>query len=193
MKKTLIGLTFLFAIAGSVRAQHAEFGVKGGFNAAKFSDNGEVTHSLNPSLHIGILEHIHINKMFAVQPELVYSGQGTRYTIDGPSENSDFRYHLGYINLPVLFQLMTQNGFRFETGPQLGMLVNAKSKSGKVSVDVKDNFKSTDFAWAFGVGYITPSKFGFDVRYNAGITDITKSSETNVKNNVIQAGVFYQF
>jgi len=95
--------------------------------------------------------------------------------------------------VPVLFQLMTAGGFRFETGPQLGFLVNAKAKSGKTAVDVKDNFNSTDFSWAFGVGYITRSKFGFDVRYNAGISDITKSNESNVKNNVIQVGVFYQF
>jgi Outer membrane protein beta-barrel domain len=188
MRKVLFGLTMLIATTKTVTAQHAEFGVKGGFNAAKFSDNG-TSHLFKPSVNVGILGHIHITKSFAIQPELVYSGQGTAYT----SNSTDFRYNLGYINLPVLFQLMTASGFRFETGPQVGALINAKAKSGKISTDVKDNFNPTDFSWAFGVGYITPSKFGFDVRYNAGISDITKSNETNVKNNVIQAGVFYQF
>lgn len=189
MRKVLIGLTLLIATTTAATAQHAEFGVKAGLNAAKFSNESGSNYKMNPSFHVGILEHIHINKMFAVQPEVVFSMQGTKYN----TGNGDAKINMGYINVPVLFQLMTKNGFRFETGPQIGFLVGAKSKVGKTSVDIKDDFKSTDFAWAFGVGYITASKFGFDVRYNAGISDITKSNESNVKNNVIQAGVFYQF
>jgi hypothetical protein len=189
MKKVLFGLTVLIATATTVKAQHAEFGIKGGLNLAKFNDDGPINHSMSPSVHLGILEHIHITKSFAVQPELVYSVQGTKYTND----NSDFKYSMGYINIPVLAQLMTDNGFRFETGPQLGFLVSAKAKSGGTSVDVKDNFKSTDFAWAFGVGYITPARFGVDVRYNLGLTDIVKSTVSSAKNNVLQIGVFYQF
>lgn len=189
MKKVFLGLAFFIGVTTAVTAQHAEFGVKGGLNLAKFNDDGPVNHSFSPSVHVGILEHIHINKSFAVQPELVYSVQGTKYT----NGNSDFKYSMGYINIPVLAQLMTSNGWRFETGPQLGLLVNAKAKSGGTSVDVKDNFKSTDFSWAFGIGYITASRFGFDVRYNLGFTDIVKSTVSSAKNNVIQAGVFYQF
>ena len=188
MRKVLFGLTLLIASTAAT-AQHAEFGVKAGLNAAKFSNQSGSNYKLNPSFHIGILEHIHINKMFAVQPEVVFSLQGAKYNF----ENTSGKIHLGYINVPVLFQLMTESGLRFETGPQIGFLVSAKSKLGNASEDIKSEFKSTDFSWAFGVGYITPSKFGFDVRYNAGISDITKDNESNVKNNVIQAGVFYQF
>ena len=189
MRKVLIGLTLLIATTKAATAQHAEFGIKGGLNASKFSNESGTNYKMNPSVHLGILEHIHITKSFAIQPELVYSVQGTKYT----SDNTDVKYNLGYINVPVLFQLMSKSGFRFETGPQLGFLVNGNVKTGNTSVKVKDNFNSTDFAWAFGVGYITASKFGFDLRYNVGLSDITKLNESNVKNNVLQAGVFYQF
>jgi Outer membrane protein beta-barrel domain len=188
MRKVLFGLTLLIATT-AVKAQHAEFGIKGGLNASKFSNESGSDYKLHPSFHVGILEHIHITKSFAIQPEVMYSGQGTKFS----TGNADSRFNLGYINVPVLFQLMTKSGFRFETGPQIGFLVNAKAKTGSIKTDIKSSFKSTDFAWAFGVGYITPSKFGFDIRYNAGIADISKSNESNVKNNVIQAGVFYQF
>jgi hypothetical protein len=144
---------------------------------------------MKAGVNIGVLAHIHLNKSFAVQPELVYSEQGTKFTVG----NADFSYHLGYINLPVLLQLMTTSGIRFETGPQAGLLVGASAKSGGHSDDIKGGFKSGDFSWAFGVGYISPSKFGFDIRYNLGLSDITTTASTNVKNSVVQAGIFYQF
>ncbi len=180
----LLGLTVY------VQAQKSQFGIKGGINASRMSENSndESGYKTLVSGHFGFLDHIHINKMFAVQPELLYSMQGTKYKVS----NVDYQYKLDYINIPVLFQLMTQNGWRFETGPQLGILLSAKNTR-RNPQDVKDGFKSTDVAWALGIGYITPSRFGFDVRYNVGLTDITKDNNFNVKNNVLQAGIFYQF
>jgi len=190
MKKLMIGVGLLIATTQvTVAQQHVAFGVKGGLNIAKFTKENDAEFKFKPSVHLGVLAHIHINKSFAIQPELVFSAQGSKYTVN----NTDFRNNLNYINLPVLFQLMTSNGFRFETGPQAGVLVSAKSKTGNTTTDAKDDFKSTDLAWAFGVGYIAASRLGFDVRYNMGLSDVTKSTESNFKNSVIQAGIFYQF
>ncbi len=188
MKFLLTGL-ILLTTTTAIMAQDADFGIKGGLNLANFTNENGTEYKMKPDIHLGILVHIHLNKMFAVQPELLFSGQGTKFN----TGNSDFRYSLNYINLPVLLQLMTESGIRFETGPQVGVLVGAKAKSGGNSVDIKDNFKSTDFAWVFGIGYITPKKFGFDFRYNLGLADITKATSSNIKNSVIQLGVFYQF
>lgn len=180
----MLGLTLY------TQAQKSQFGIKGGINVAKLSvsptDDG--SYKTLVSGHFGFLDHIHITKMFAVQPELLYSMQGTRFKFS----NNDYHYKLGYINIPVLFQLMTQNGWRFETGPQLGILLSANNTR-RDPQDVKGVFKSTDVAWAFGIGYITASRFGFDVRYNIGLTDVAKDNDLNIKNNVLQAGVFYQF
>lgn len=189
MRRVFIGLTLLIATIEAATAQHTDFGIKGGFNAAKFTNENGSDYKFKPSVNVGVLAHIHINKSFAIQPELVFSGQGTKFK----SGSTDLKYNLNYINLPVLFQLLTASRFRFETGPQIGVLLSAKAKNGSSSIDVKDNFKTADFAWAFGIGYITLSKFGFDVRYNLGLSDITKASTSNIKNSVIQAGVFYQF
>ena len=185
----MIGLSLLIATTEAATAQHVDFGVKGGLNMAKFTNENSTEFEFKPSFHVGVLAHIHLNKSIAIQPELVFSGEGSKYK----TNNTDFRNNLNYINLPVLFQLMTDNGFRFETGPQVGVLVSAKSKTGSTTTDVKENFKSAAFAWAFGVGYITKSKFGFDLRYNLGLSDVTTSAQSNFKNSVIQAGVFYQF
>jgi hypothetical protein len=115
----------------------------------------------------------------------MFSGQGAKY--DGGRTDK-----LGYLNIPVLVQYMFDNGFRLETGPQLGFLLNAKSDLGGTEIDVKDQLNSTDVSWAFGVGYITPSGFGVDARYNLGLTNISES-DNSVKNSVFQLGIFYQF
>ena len=189
MRKVLIGLTLLMAITKVATAQHSDFGIKGGLNMAKFTNENGFDYKFKPSVNIGILDHIHITKTFAIQPELVFSMQGTKFT----SANTDFRVNLAYINLPILFQLMTESGFRFETGPQVGVLLSAKTKTGSTTTDAKSDFKTADLAWVFGIGYITKSKFGFDARYNLGLTDITKATTSSIKNSVIQVGVFYQF
>jgi hypothetical protein len=168
---------------------HAEFGLKGGLNIADLhiqNTNGPVA---NPSFYLGGLAHIHIANFFAVQPEIIYSGQGYKQEID----NAKYRYHLNYINVPVLAQFMVGDGFRFESGPQLGVLASAHQKVGGNSTDIKDNFKPVDYSWVFGLGYITHSGFGVDARYNLGLNNINDISATKINNRVFAAGVFYQF
>ena len=124
-------------------------------------------------------------KNFAVQPELVYSSQGAKYS--NGSNNTTFK--LGYINIPVMFQYMFDNGFRLEAGPQLGFLVSAKANS----TDIKDQVKKVDFALGVGVGYIhEPSGFGVDARYNLGLSNINENSSVKSTNRGFQLGVFYQ-
>jgi len=169
------------------------FGIKGGVNISNlhFQNNNNVNTDSKVSFHAGGLAHIHVSKYFAVQPEIMYSNQGYKYD---ESNNTTTKARLHYINVPVLAQFMVGTGFRLETGPQLGILTAASQKSGKISVDIKDNLKPIDFSWAFGVGYVTPSGFGVDARYNVGISNINDVPNSgSINNRVFQAGVFYQF
>jgi hypothetical protein len=88
---------------------------------------------------------------------------------------------------------MFDEGFRLQTGPQLGFLTGAETKSGDVEVDVDDQIKSIDFSWVFGGGYLFPQGFGIDVRYNLGISNISDISGFEAQNRVFQLGLFYQF
>jgi hypothetical protein len=170
-----------------VKAQPVQFGIKGGLNVASVHDNATPNLKSRVSAHAGGLAHIHLSKEFALQPELLFSGQG--FIVDAAT---DQYYKLNYLNLPVLLQFMTQSGFRIETGPQLGVLLSAKYKIASTEDDIKDVFKPVDFAWAFGLGYLTKSGFGVDARYNLGISKIYENSN-DVTNRVFQLGVFYQF
>jgi hypothetical protein len=54
-----------------------------------------------------------------------------------------------------------------------------------------EDFKSTDVAWTFGLGYLTYSGLGIDGRYNLGLSNINKAGGNTLKNNVFQVGLFY--
>jgi hypothetical protein len=191
MKKIIImTTTVLFCIVCKVKAQNAEFGIKGGLNVSNL--HSSATNNLDPraSVYLGGLAHIHLNKYWAVQPELIYSCQGTTQNTDG----GDVTYRLNYVNMPVLLQYMFDGGFRLQTGPQLGLLASAKLKSEGTITDIKKNYTSGDFSWSFGGGYLTHSGLGIDARYNLGINNINNTGSTaKLQNRVFQVGLFYQF
>ena len=179
----------LFCIALKTNAQHVEFGLKGGLNVADVHSNS-TNYDARASVYGGGLAHIHLSEHIALQPELVYSSQGMKTTVADGSHT----LRLNYVNLPVLFQYMFGDGFRLQTGPQLGLLAGAKVKSGGTTTDVKSDYTSGDFSWAFGASYLTTSGVGVDARYNLGINNINNTgSSAQLYNRVFQLGLFYQF
>ena len=183
--KKLFMIAVCTAASGFIFAQSTQFGLKGGLNLASIKTNDGAEYDSRASLNVGGLAHIHLTPHFALQPELIYSGQG--------AERQDVKIKLGYINIPVLGQYMTGNGFRLETGPQVGFLVSAQNKSNEETVDVKDNYEGVDVSWAFGASYQFPhSGAGIDARYNLGLTNIYNGN-TTVHNRVFSIGMFYQF
>lgn len=186
MKFKLIVVIAALMIAGTAHAQHVNIGIKGGLNLYTISGDNDGDYSIKPSFHIGLLGHIHLADNFALQPELVFSAQGTKYESNG----EDFNLNLNYINVPVLFQYMFDNGFRLQAGPQVGFLVSAEAND----VDVKDNLQGVDFGLGLGASYVNPaSGFGFDARYNHGLSNINENDGFDSYNRGFQLGVFYLF
>src|SRR5882672_6157743 len=166
---TIAGILFFVV---KTQSQTTEFGLKAGLNISNL--HSTVTNSLDPraSVYVGGLAHIHLSKYFAIQPELDYSCQGATQNTDG----GDITWRLNYVNMPVLLQYMFDNGFRLQTGPQLGLLASAKRKAGGTITDIKNNYTTGDFSWSFGGGYLFPSGLGIDARYNLGINNINNTN-----------------
>jgi hypothetical protein len=172
--------------AGTLNAQNVNIGTKIGLNAHTISTDNSSEFDSRIGIHVGLLGHIHLNRKYAFQPELVYSTQGAK--------SGDTNLRLDYINVPFMVQYMFDNGFRLQAGPQLGFLVNAKAENNNNSIDVKDEFKTVDLSLGFGASYVhNPTGFGIDARYNFGLNDISESSNVNSTNRVLQIGVFYLF
>lgn len=189
MKRIMITFSLIFLFI-SVYSQRAQFGVKGGLNISTLRADVD-RYDSKVGIHAGGLVHIHLSDQFALQPELLYSMQGG----DRKNINPDSKIKLAYLNIPVLVQYMFQNGFRLQTGPQAGLLLDAKNRINGVDLNIMDNLNTFDLSWAIGAGYISKKRIGADIRYNFGITDINESGSPapDIKNGVLQIGIFYHF
>jgi hypothetical protein len=104
----ILTITVLVFVVNKSEAQNAEFGLKGGLNLTGLHAN--FTNGLDPrtSVYLEGLVHIHLSKIFAIQPELSYSCQGATQNTDG----GVIAWRLNYVVMPVLLQYMFDNGFR---------------------------------------------------------------------------------
>lgn len=176
-------------MAQTASAQHVNFGIKGGLNFYNIRSDNSSGYDPKTGFHVGLIGHIHLDQHFALQPELIYSKEGAKYSSGG----IDTRIKLGYINLPVMFQYMFNNGFRLQAGPQIGFLINAESETNDTETDI-DDLNTFEFGWGFGLAYVhPPSGFGVDARYNIGISKINEDGSEKLTNRGLQLGVFYLF
>lgn len=196
MKKIIL-TTVAILTFGFVNAQEKKdmsFGVKGGLNISTITNVNDVGVSSSSLIgfHVGVFGEFMVSDKFAIQPELLYSAQGIKLDFDG--DKGDLK--LDYINIPVMAKYYVAEAFSLEFGPQIGFLVSAKAKSGGVSEDVKDQFKSTDVSLGFGANYNFAEKFMLGARYNLGLTRLQKDlfpGESESKNSVFQISLGYKF
>jgi Outer membrane protein beta-barrel domain len=191
--KRMVLVLLSSAVCAFAGAQ-VQFGVKAGYNLANVTISpAQSGFSSKSDFSAGILASVPLFSGCSLQPEVMYSGQGTSFS----DTLTTGKLNYGYLNVPVLFKYQHASGLFAETGPQIGFLLSAKEKASGQTVDVKSSSQTTDFSWAFGVGYKIPKiNIGVDARYNLGLTNQVKgaaSSEGTVKNSVFQFGVFYLF
>ncbi len=178
----------LLLLAGFAYAQQnskVHVGLKGGLNISTLASDPDANYEAKAGFNAGGLIHIHLNKSWALQPEIMYSGQG--------AQTSDTKIKLDYVNVPFQLQYMFDKGFRIQTGPQLGILANATMKQGDSKVDVKESFNGADFGWTIGASYVSDAGLGIDGRYNHGITKVNENEGVNLYNRGFQVGLFYVF
>ncbi len=203
MKKSFLTLLGLVAVSTTaVAQQEVKFGPKAGVNFANLS--GMDDSEMKIGFHVGFVAEIKFNEKFSVQPEVLYSTQGAKYsstviplgTIEGEVKND-------YINIPIMAKYYIVEGFSAELGPYVGFLMKSESEIGNFSGDSKDAYKSVDFGLGVGLAYDMPMGFFVGARYNLGLSkanediaagngNVTVQTD-DLKNGVIQVGVGYKF
>ncbi|MDJ0365765.1 porin family protein [Hymenobacter sp. H14-R3] len=201
MKKTILLLTLGLGLSTAAQAQYrgrggnVSLGVKAGASLTNFVGPDAGNRFANRfGFNAGVFANIGFAKLFAFQPELLYSQKGAKYT-----NNSDAGIRLHYVDVPLAFHVNT-DGFFFEAGPQVGFLVAAKAESGSVSVDVKNSYKSVDFGYLAGLGYQLKHGLGVGLRYNGAFTSFPNSStvgnvtvQPRQRNSAFQLYATYSF
>lgn len=201
MKKIILS-TLLVLAFGFTYAQKAQFGIKGGLNIANqnFVGTGAPSTSALMGVNLGFFVDIKVDDKFVIQPEILYSMQGTKlnWLSDGVTINS---FKLAYINIPVMAKYYATKNFSLEAGPQIGFLTSAKvngtSNGTTVDVDAKNFYNSTDFGINFGVGYDFTKKISAGIRYNLGLSNVGSnefvSDGDKITNSVFSIDFGYKF
>lgn len=192
MKRLLIVAAFI-STGMFVNAQ-TTYGVKAGANFYQFGgeDGSDIeSQKMKVGFNLGGFVNLALSEQFSIQPELLFSSQGTMQK----SGEAKVTWNLNYINIPVMAQYNTASGFYAETGPEIGFLMSAKAKV-KVdgesdSEDIKDQFKGFNFSWGLGAGYKLSSGLGIGARYVLGLANIIDAEEVKVTNNGFHVGLFY--
>ncbi len=191
MRKVVL-VVAIVAIATYTADAQVRVGLKAGLNGYDFGgDDSFEEYGTKFGLHGGVLVNIPVSEKFSVQPEVLYSDEGARYSDAGYVAKFNFTY----INIPVLARLSFASGFYVEAGPQVGFLASAKQKvkyeGETANNDIKDEFKSINFSVAAGAGYRHASGFGAGARYNLGLANIYDAVNADWTLSGFQAGISY--
>ena len=176
MKKIVTILSVITLFVTCVNAQKTddlllEYGAKAGvnFSTAKTSGSGSSGSISGTGVLIGGYVAFPITDVIKIQPELLYDHHSG--TDNGMTTN------LNYLTVPVIAKYAIQSsGFSVLAGPQIGLLLSAKSKENGESISTKEFYNSTNFSLIIGAEYALPVGINFSARYNAGLSNISKVS-----------------
>jgi hypothetical protein len=196
MKKTFVFVVAFVLITVFVKAQEVAIGLKGGLNFAKIDGNTSSFSSAyknHTGFNAGAFVLFKLSKI-GIQPEVLFSQQGSKVTVN----SQNFKSNFNYVNIPVLLKLYTVLGINIQVGPQFGFVMSAKQDEpdayGNItSVNYKDQLKKADLSAAMGLGWDLPFGLSIDARYNLGLTKInSQAGSESAKNQVIQISVGYK-
>jgi hypothetical protein len=197
MKKISI-LTLICVFAYALANGQAQFavGIKGGPNFANIDVNSSVgdNYKNRTGFHGGAFALIKLTKI-GIQPELLFSQQGSTVKFN----SQDLRSNFTYLNIPVMLKLYTVAGINLQVGPQFGFLTTAESEYNPIDnepqdlADVKNAYKKSDLSAALGIGWDLPFGLTIDARYNLGLSKINAGQNSDEsKNQVFQVSLGYK-
>lgn len=185
----LSGISF----KGLSQAQFA-IGLKGGVNLSKFDiKQGASNIDNRTGFNAGAFALVKITA-FGIQPEVLFSRQGSTFTFNSTNYEANF----DYISVPILAKLYLPLGLNFQVGPQFSFLSIADLKNAATAAaDDPATLKKQDYAIALGAGWDLPFGLTVDARYNFGLSDIkvqpkNSSQPIALKNKVLQVSIGYK-
>lgn len=191
MKKiNFIALLAAFSIIPGMSWCQVSGGIKAGLNLCNEKITlGSDSESYNgTSFHFGAFVEVPLGGDFTFQPEALYNS----FKISDSGED----LKLNFLSVPLMFQywLVTER-FNLQFGPQVNFLL---STDPGVVKDV-DVYKSTEFAFNFGLGAAV-KQVTFTGRYSLGLSDMTGSGaedvfgdDLEIKHGMFQLSIGYKF
>ena len=186
MKRKYLTLALFLGITTAIYAQDkviskSNGGIKGGYNLAAVTYDGEGETEQRSGFHVGFYGESFLNESISIQPELTYSQQGYKVT----NGSSTFTQKLDYINLPIMLKAYPVQNLFLEAGPQIGLAISHKEEyTGLFSGTTEYEPSNFDWGLNFGGGFKFDSGISLGVRYHLGLGDLY--DEGKAKNRVLQ-------
>ncbi len=171
----------LLLIGGTMMAQQASFGIKGGLNygsAGEYNSMVEGVQDLPSSIdgenktgfHLGVYTKLGILGIF-LQPELVYTQLNTQY--------STFDYKINKIDAPVLLGFGIIGPLHIKAGPSFQYILSNELENTNLEIGEAENDISVGYQLGAGLNI---GRLGFDVRYEGAFTENTAFSKEASEN-----------
>ncbi|CAM3590613.1 porin family protein [Flavobacterium chungbukense] len=200
MTKRVLFFIAVFTVLNLQAQISVKPGLRGGFS---FSTISEMHADYKTDFYVGGFSEIKITKIYALQPELNYTRQGSNNVARNyydENMQSDRIEHLdleiNYLSLSVMNKFTLPQGIQFQAGPTLDILLNDNLAVRKAQ---------NDLGLVLGVAYALPSGLTFEARFKKGLLDILSSDyyQNNSNNYYLfgdyntninfQLGVSYSF
>jgi hypothetical protein len=213
-KHILIILILLVSISVNAQTSKMKFGIKSGINLSKYTPEMYVGNSRladyqgKIGFYIGGYSNIKISEKFKIQPELLFSNQGTKRvfedisvfdsngTLVGVSDIEE-TINESVISLPIILQYFINDKFNLEGGIQLGYVINRKQETtkdpfglnqGNNSQNNNTNYDKFDLGFNLGLGYKILENVRINTRYFLGLIE----RDNSIKPSIFSLGIEYE-
>lgn len=205
MKKIKTTVIAILAISFFVFNPHTTFaqttfGAKAGLNLSNLNTENSNDKNMLAGLHAGVFLNKQLSEKFSVQPELLFSQKGSKWTNKSGITDSEIKFNLNYFEVPVSAVYNLARDFDFQLGPYIGFLLNSKSEGkttiGSTTIEAnkdldKKHFNTADFGLQGGLRFfLKPVCLGFT--YKLGLSQVAKKDKLaenildNASNRTIQ-------
>lgn len=199
-KKAILFIAIFFAVLNIQAQLSVKPGLRGGFS---FSTISEMHADYKTDFYAGGFAEIKITKVYALQPEINYTRQGSnnvsRNYFDENTQTNRTEHldlEINYLSLSIINKFTLPQGIQFQAGPTLDLLLNDNLAVRKAQ---------NDLGLVLGVAYALPSGLTFEARFKKGLLDVLSSDyyQNNSNNYYLfgdyntninfQLGVSYSF
>lgn len=195
MKKTLLFVVTLVVLgSSSVMAQGFAFGLKAGVNYSSIKTADDLIDQ-NSILGYQVGVFTRLGGLIHLQPELYLVSKGNEFVSfedEAGNEVPNGTVEFTSLDLPVL--LGTKLGpLRIMAGPVISFVVDKNTDFDSAYEDVSDfdDYKNQAIGIQAGGG-LDLGKFTVDLRYEAGLSNVSESDKYNQKLNLFQVSLGFR-
>jgi len=198
MRKNIFFITIALTLVtySATFCQNIKFGIVAGLNISKSNltniPNG-YNNTYNPMMTYNFNAFVSYKNSkswgLSLEPGFIQKGEKQ----DGLETN--YRYNLNYIHMPILFIYDINDKMYFSIGPELGYLINTKLKSKETTIDLTSSYSNRfELSGLAGINYKVSDHLDVGLRYNHGISYQSQIEWTDIQgNNIGKSNIYNQY